>query len=107
MRLQSLIGMGLVSVAAVLGSGVQSASAHPWVRYYAVRPAYVAPVVVTPRVVPAPVVVAPACCHKSFVFTIETKKGIVKTITIDASCLRVATDKLRENHPRARILSVN
>jgi hypothetical protein len=84
MRLRTLVGIGVLGVSLVVCGGIEPVHAdQPAGRSSPVKP------------------------DRRWVFTIRTTKGYVKTVVVYATSLRRATDKLRENHPYARILAVN
>jgi hypothetical protein len=81
MRFRTLVGMSLVALSLVV-CGVETASAHPYG--------------------PSPVRV-----ERRYAFTIRTINGYVKRVVIWAPNLKIATDRLRVNHPYAKIIAVD
>ncbi|MEI8371587.1 MAG: hypothetical protein WCJ35_02010 [Planctomycetota bacterium] len=104
MRLKSLVGMGLASVLALNGGGIQQTNAVGGEHYSVlVSSSYV----LLPPTVVVCADVQYARGARKFIFTIRTRSGYVDTVAIYAPGLKKAIDKLREHHPHATILAVN
>jgi hypothetical protein len=84
MRFRTMVGMSVVAIALVVGGEIQSTFADWGVRG------------------PSPVRV-----ERRYAFTIRTINGYIKHIVIWAPRLSVAIDRLRENHPYAKIINVD